>query len=82
MWNKYKTNFSCDSLGFNVPNGNVFKFTLNFNFADFIYYMGDNYNVDFMFIDPADGKTIVQYLDEEISKTNKYGSGKIRERMK
>ena len=79
MWNKYKTKFSCDSLGFNVPNGNVLKFAMNFNFADFVYYMGDYYNVDFMFVDPADGKTIIQYLDEEIAKTNKYGSGKIKE---
>lgn len=79
MWNKYRTKFACDSLGFNVPNGNVLKFTMNFNFPDFIYCMGDHYNVDFMFIDPADGKSIIMYLDEEISKTNKYGPGKIRE---
>ena len=79
MWNKYKTKFACDSLEFNVPNGNVLKFTLNFNFPDFVYYMGDYYNVDFMFIDPADGKTIIQYLDEEISKTIKNGPERIRE---
>jgi hypothetical protein len=79
MWNKYKTYFSCDSLGFHIPNGNILKFTLNFNFADFIYYMGDNYNIDFMFIDPADGKTVLQYLDEEISDTGKNGAGRIRE---
>ena len=78
MWNKYKTKFACDSLEFNVPNGNVLKFTLNFNFPDFVYYMGDYYNVDFMFIDPADGKTIIQYLDEEIA-SGKYGLGKIKE---
>jgi hypothetical protein len=79
MWNKYKTYFSCDSLGFHIPNGNILKFTLNFNFADFIYYMGDNYNIDFLFIDPADGKTVLQYLDEEISDTRKNGAGRIRE---
>ena len=79
MWNKYKTKFSCDSLGFHIPNGNILKFTLNFNFADFIYYMGDNYNVDFMFVDPADDKTVIQYLDEEISDTKKNGLGRIRE---
>ena len=37
MWNKYKTKFFCDSLGFNVSNGNLLKFTMNFNFPDFIY---------------------------------------------
>ena len=80
MWNKYKTKFACDSLEFNVPNGNVLKFTLNFNFADFIYTMGNCYNVDFTFVDPADGKTLLEYLDKEISNTNmKNGAGRIRE---
>lgn len=79
MWNKYKTKFSCDSLGFHVSNGNILKFTLNFNFPDFTYYMGDYYNVDFMFVDPADGKTVVEYIDEEIANTAKNGSGRIRE---
>jgi hypothetical protein len=78
MWNKYKTKFSCDSLGFNVTNGNILKYTMNFNFSDFIYYMGDNYNIDFMFVDPADGKTIIEYFDKEIV-SGKYGDGKIRE---
>jgi hypothetical protein len=79
MWNKHRTKFACDSLEFNVPNGNVLKFTMNFNFPDFIYWVGNKYNLDFTFIDPADGKTIIQYLDEEISKTTKYGLGKIKE---
>ncbi len=78
MWNKYKLNFSCNSLGFNVMNGNILKYTMNFNFSDFIYYMGDHYNVDFMFVDPADGKTIIEYFDKEIA-SGKYGDGKIRE---
>ena len=79
MWNKYKTKFSCESLGFNVINGNILKYTMNFNFPDFIYYLGDNYNIDFMFEDPADGKTFIEYLDEEISKTSKNGPGRISE---
>jgi antitoxin component YwqK of YwqJK toxin-antitoxin module len=79
MWDKYKLKFACDYLGFNVINGNILKFAMNFNFPDFIYLMGDNYNVDFMFIDPADGKTFAQYLDEEMAKTKKYGSEKIME---
>ena len=79
MWNKYRTKFACDSLGFSIPNGNILKFTLNFNFADFVYYMGDYYNVDFTFVDPADGKTLLEYLDKEISNTNMNGAGRIRE---
>ncbi len=78
MWDKYKYKFACDGLGFNVPNGNILKMAINYNFDDFIYLLGDNYNVDFMFKDPADGKTFVQYLNEEIAKTSKNGLGRIR----
>ena len=79
MWNKYKTNFSCDSLGFNVPNGNVLKFAMNFNFPDAIYLLVDHYGLDMKFVDPADGLSFIGYLDLEISKTKKYGLGKIEE---
>lgn len=79
MWNKYKTKFSCDSLGFNVSNGNILKFNMSFNFPDFIYILIDQYDLDLMFVDPADGLTFIEYLDQEISKTHKFGSGKIVE---
>jgi len=79
MWDKYKTKFVCDALGFGVPNGNILKYTVNFNFPDFIYLMGEYYNIDFMFVDPADNKTIIQYLDEAMAKTYLYSEGKIKE---
>lgn len=79
MWDTYRTKFSCDSLGFHIPNGNVLKFTLNFNFPDFIYYMVDNYDLDMDFKDPADNKTVFDYLDEEIANTKMNGPGRIRE---
>jgi hypothetical protein len=79
MWNKYKTKFACDSLGFNVPNGNILKFCMNFNFSDFIYTLVDKYGLDVMFVDPADKLTFIGYLNQEINKTSLYGSGKIME---
>ena len=79
MWNKYKTKFSCASLGFNVPNGNVLKFIMSFNFPDAIYLLVDHYGLDVTFVDPADGLSFIGYLDQEISKTKIYGSGKIEE---
>ena len=79
MWNIYKTKFACDSLEFNVPNGNVLKFAMNFNFPDAIYLLVDHYGLDVTFIDPADGLSFIGYLDQEISKTKKFGPGKIEE---
>ena len=82
MWNKYKTKCKCDSLGFNVPNGNIAKYVINFNFPEFYYFLKENYNLDFDYTDPADGKNLAKYLDEEIAKTNKYGAGKLSEMQK
>lgn len=79
MWNKYKTKCACDSLGFNVPGGNLLKFVINFDFDDWYYLMVETYNLDILFVDPADGKTLTQYLDEEIAKTNKYGPDRLKE---
>ncbi len=79
MWNKYRTKCKCDSLGFGVPNGNIAKYVINFNFPDWYFIMKDNYGLDFNYIDPADGKTLYEWLKQEISKTYMYGSGKIRE---
>lgn len=79
MWNQYRSQIKCDQLGFGLPNGNIAKFVINFNFPDWYYLLKDNYNLDFDYADPADGKTLAQWLDQEIAKTYLYGSGKIKE---
>ena len=79
MWDKYKTKFACNRLEFGVINGNILKYSINCNFDDFILILADHYNVDFLFADPANGKTVINYIDEELTKTSKNGEWKLNQ---
>ena len=82
MWNKYRTSFSCDYPGVKVPRGNITKLSLDTGFSIFILDAVKNYKLDMNFQDPRDGKTIVDYLKEEIDLYKKSAvdvSSKIKE---
>ena len=71
MWNKYRTSFSCDYPGVQVPRGNITKLSLDTGFSIFILDAVKNYKLDMNFKDPTDGKTIVDYLKDEIDRYKK-----------
>jgi len=66
MWMKYRTCLSCKVTGFSIPAGNVLKLSVDSAFPDFIKGMIIEYGIDVNFIDPADGKTLLQYIDDQI----------------
>lgn len=72
-WNKYKTKCKCDSLGFNVPNGNILKFSISQSMPDFMDTIVSTYGLDINFKDPADGKNVLDYLNDEIERFKKGG---------
>lgn len=67
MWNKYKLDFKCDTLGFNVPQGNVLKFAISDGYETFIETIVENYGLDINFKD-NDGKTVLDYVNDEIKR--------------
>jgi hypothetical protein len=75
-WNKYKTNCKCDSINFTVPNGNLLKFSINQSLPDFINTLVVNYDLDINFIDPTDGKNVLDYLNDEIQRFKDDGISK------
>jgi len=82
MWNKYKLCFACDMLGFSVPNGNILKLSMDSAFPDFVDMMVRDYKVVYDFKDPADGKTLLEFVESEIEKFKSYSNDnslKIRE---
>lgn len=85
-WAKYKLRCKCDSTTFNVPNGNILKFAVSQNQLDFIEVLSENYNLDLNFIDPADKKNLLDYLNDEIATRRNDGSSittiKIYEKYK
>lgn len=85
FWNKYKTKCKCDSLQFNLSNGNILKFAISQNMFIFIETIA-SYELDINFIDPADGLNLLDYTTKEIERlkklTNSEGIVKIYEDYK
>ncbi len=75
-WNKYKIKCKCDTNTFNVPNGNILKFAISEGQLDFIEVLVLNYDLDINFIDPADHKNLLDYINDEIIKMKTDGSSK------
>ena len=66
MWNKYRTLISCKGPGVKVDGGNITKFSLETGFSIFLHDAIKDYKLDMNFKDPADGKTILDFVNEEI----------------
>lgn len=65
FWNKYKTRFACDTVSFNVTNGNLLKFAVSQAFVGVLEQLVGAYELDICFTDPADGLSLCQYLKSE-----------------
>lgn len=65
MWLKYRQDFRCYNYPTSVATDkNVLKFSMDNNFAGFIYEAVKRYKLDLNFKDPADQKTIMDFLKE------------------
>jgi hypothetical protein len=67
MWNKYRTSFSCNYPGLKVPQGNVTKMSVDTGFTTFLMDAVKEYKLDMNFKDPIDGKTVLDFINEEIA---------------
>ena len=59
---------TCSNLQFDVTNGNILKYAISSRFDSFIDDVVE-WNVDLNTIDPADNRTALDYLDDEIKRT-------------
>ncbi len=68
MWSKYNKNFRCQSSTFNVEKGSVLKFAVVQGFAPFLETIVGTYQMDINFVDPADNKNVLDYVNAELKK--------------
>jgi hypothetical protein len=66
MWTKYNKSFKCQSSAFNVEKGNILKFALTQNFTPFLETIVSTYNLDINFVDPADQRNLMDYVNDEL----------------
>lgn len=65
MWNKYRENIRCYGYTNYISNDkNVAKFSLDTGFTTFLTEAVKRYDLDMNFIDPADGKTVLDFIRE------------------
>lgn len=68
FWGKYKKNFKCETVSFNVAFGNILKFAITQSFTNVLEQLVGAYELDICFTDPADGLSLCQYLQQEYLK--------------
>lgn len=84
MWLKNREAFRCYGMQrtVTVPNGNITKISMESNFPWFLLDSARTYQLDMNFIDPADGKTIMDFLKskrEELLRNDPKNTSKIAE---
>lgn len=65
MWVALENQLVCNSLQFDVVNGNIIKFALSQNFDSFIDDVS-RWRVNLNRVDPDDGKTVLDYIRSKI----------------
>ena len=63
MWARYDTRLTCNSPQFDLPNGMLAKFAVSSKFDQFVRDMA-KWKVDLNRIDPADGRTVLDYIKD------------------
>ncbi len=71
MWKKYYAEFGCDNSGFLTPNGNILKYSVNQEFELFVDGVVEEFGLDINLPDPADGKTLLDFVLDEINRYKK-----------
>lgn len=66
MWNKYGQNFRCYNTMSVANERNIAKYSVDSGFTVFISEAVKKYNLDMNFKDPADGKTVLDFLKDQI----------------
>jgi hypothetical protein len=75
MWNANREAFRCYSFpGVTVSEGNVLKFSTDTSFPYFLTTTVKKYQLDMNFIDPADGKTMMDFLKTGIDRYTQQGN--------
>ena len=63
MWNKYRKKFRCYGYtGVSVSDANIAKFSIDTGFSSFLIFVTKKYQLDMNFVDPADDKTLLDFL--------------------
>lgn len=75
-WDTYKKDFYCTADGFRVDQGNILKYSVYQDFPIFVDGVVKTFDLDINFKDPSDGKTVLDYIQDEIAAYKKLKNSK------
>jgi hypothetical protein len=67
LWSKYQSSFKCDGADFDIVNGNILKYAVTTQTTGFIENAAKIWQVNLNIVDSADGKTVLDYIQEKIT---------------
>jgi hypothetical protein len=68
MWNKHRQDFRCHGYASSVATElNVTKFSVDTGFTAFLSEAVKKYNLDMNFKDPADNKTVLDFIKDQVT---------------
>ena len=73
-WDKYGQYLTCNNPHFSIPNGSVVKFAIQKQFDNFIVDLSHRWKVNLNRIDPADGRTVLDFAYDELAIEKAKGS--------
>jgi hypothetical protein len=66
-WLEHRARLGCSQLGFSIRRGNVAKLAFERHSKTVIADFLRRWNLDMNFIDPADGKTVLDYVEGQLA---------------
>jgi hypothetical protein len=66
MWDKYEKELRCAANDFDVSNGSILKYAISKQFREFIAEAAQVWKVNLNRVDSQDGRTVLDYLEDEI----------------
>lgn len=68
----------CNNISFGDRDGNLLKYSVNRNFSIFVDDMVETYGIDINKIDPANGETLLDFMEKEIDRYRKLSNSAER----
>lgn len=80
LWNANKEKFACKNFNnVSIADGNLLKFSIDTGFPEFLTFSVLEYNLDVNFKDPADGRTIMDFIKWQLERHRKSGNKEMIE---
>lgn len=73
-WEQFGKLETCNNPNFNQPNGSIVKFAIAKQFDNFIIDVSHNWKLNLNNVDPADGRTALDYAYDEYAAETARGS--------